>query len=163
MTTDLTIFGQPHEADGSGYYRFYLPFQHLSRATNHRVMLPEPGTKSIPGDDFVESCDLIVGQRFCGPHGIALWERWRGHTCLVYEIDDDMLHPDSANGLPHLHDPMVRDSFKVCIAASDLVTVSTEPLAEVIGRYNPNVTVLPNFVDGDLLYTDRTRSERLTI
>jgi len=161
--SDLTILGQPHEADGSGYYRFYLPFHHLSRATGHRVMLPEPGVKFTPTVEQLIGVDVVVGQRFCGPNGIGQWQAWRGHTRLVYEIDDDMLHPDAANGLPHLHDPLVRDSFKVCIAASDLVTVSTEPLAEVMLRYNPNVRIIPNFIDGDLLYTDRVRNDRVTV
>jgi cephalosporin hydroxylase/glycosyltransferase involved in cell wall biosynthesis len=159
----LTIVGQPHEADGSGYYRFYLPFKHLARSSDHRVLLPEPGTKFTPSDDEIAQTDLIVGQRFCGPHGVALWERWRGRVKLVYEIDDHMMAPDPAQGLPQLFDATVRDSFKVNLAASDLVTVSTPVLAEVMGRYNPNVVVLPNFIDSDLLYLDRPRRDRITV
>jgi glycosyltransferase involved in cell wall biosynthesis len=158
----LTIFGYPHAADGSGYYRFYLPFQHLARGVHHRVLLPPPGQTVVPDDDQVEELDMIVGQRFCGP-GQELWERWQGKVKLVYELDDDVLQPDSWSGLAHMFDPQIHESFKTCIAMSDLVTCSTEPLAEQMRKHNPNVVVLPNCVDADILYLDRPQRDRLTI
>jgi hypothetical protein len=75
--TTLTVLGCPHEADGSGYYRFYLPYQHLARSSDVRVILPEPGTKAIPSVDQITgaSVDVIAGQRFCGPNGMSLWQQ----------------------------------------------------------------------------------------
>jgi len=159
----LSILGYPHEADGSGYYRFYLPYKHLARGVPHRVMLPEPGTKFTPDEEQLAELDVIAGQRFMGADGVMLWERWSGKVKLVYETDDDMLRPDTSSGLAHLHDDTVRETFKRCVRLSDLVTVSTEPLAEQMRRYNPNVVVLPNFVHGDMLYLDRPRRENLTV
>lgn len=163
MSAPVTILGQPHAADGSGYYRFYQPYKHLARGSDLRILLPEAGTKFTPNDEQIAEVDVVVGQRFCGPDGIALWQRWKGHTALVYEVDDDVLHPDSWSGLAHMFDPFVHDSFKVCIAASDMVTASTEPLADVMRRYNPNVRVIPNHIEADMLYLDRTRREQLVV
>ena len=162
-TKPLTVLGQPHEADGSGYYRFYLPYKHLARNVPHRILLPEAGTKFQPNEEQVAELDAIVGQRFMGAAGLSLWEKWAGKVKLVYETDDDMLNPDPSAGLPHLHDEMVRESYKRCIAMSDLVTVSTEPLAERVRQYNPNVRVLPNCIHGDMLYLDRPKADRVTI
>ena len=158
----LTILGVPHAADGSGYYRFYLPYEHLARGVNHRILLPQAGQQFFPDDDQLEEIDVIAGQRICGP-GQDLWERWHGKAKLVYELDDDVLQPDTWSGLAHMFDPEIHESFKKCIQMSDLVTCSTEPLAERMRQHNDNVAVLPNYVDADLLYLDRPRRDRVTI
>lgn len=159
----LTILGYPHDADGSGYYRLYLPYKHLARNTKHQVLLPEPRTKFTPDDAQVEQIDVIAGQRIMNPDGVMLWERWKDRTKLVYETDDDMLRPDTSSGLAHLHDLGVQETFRRCLSISDMVTVSTEPLAEQMRAYNPNVRVIPNFIHADMLYLDRPRPERVTV
>lgn len=159
----LTIFGYPHDADGSGYYRFYLPFKHLARGSEHRILLPQPGTRFTPDLEQIEEIDILSGQRFIGPEGSALWEGWKDKTLLVYETDDDVLQPDNSSGLAIWHEEDIRESFRRNTAMSDLVTVSTEPLAEQMRKLNPNVVVLPNHIDGDLLYHERPRRDRLTI
>lgn len=160
----LSILGIPHDADGSGYYRYYLPYQHLARGTHHRILLPAPGEKYFPEPDQLEEIDVIVGQRFVGP-GQLLWEKWKatGKVKLVYEVDDDILQPDTWSGLAHTFDPSIQESFEACIRMSDLVTVSTPTLADQMRRLNPNVRVLPNHIDADMLYVDRPRRDRLTV
>ncbi|HEU4541737.1 MAG TPA: glycosyltransferase [Jiangellaceae bacterium] len=159
----LTILGHPHAADGSGFYRYYQPFKHLARGSDHRILLPEPGTKFVPEDDQLEEIDMISGQRFCGNDGLMLWEHWKDKVLLVCETDDDVLNPDTWSGLAHWFDPKVLDTFRKVVTIADLVTVSTEPLAEQMRQYNENVIVVPNHIDGDLLYHDRPRRDRLTV
>jgi len=163
MLKPLTIFGYPHDADGSGYYRFYLPYKHLARGTDHRILLPQPGTRYTPDADQIEEIDMIVGQRFIGVDGSALWEEWKSKTLLVYENDDDVLQPDNSSGLVLWHEEDIKESFRGNVALSDLVTVSTEPLAEQMRKFNPNVVVIPNHIDGDMLSQERSRRDRLTI
>lgn len=159
----LTILGYPHQADGSGYYRFYLPYQQLARGSFHRVLLPEPGVKFTPNDEQIEEIDVLVGQRFAGPDAVLLWSRWKGKTKLVYEIDDDVLHPDTWSGLAVWFEDLWRDSCIECLRMSDLVTCSTGPLAEQMRQYNPNVVVIPNHVDADALYVTRPKRDRLVV
>jgi Glycosyl transferases group 1/Methyltransferase domain len=159
----LSILGYPHQADGSGYYRFYLPYKHLARGVPHRILLPEAGTKFTPNAAEVAELDVIVGQRIMGTDGILLWERWTGRVKLIYETDDNILDADTSTGLAHLHDIHIQETFKHCLRMSDMVTVSTEPLAEVMRRYNPTVRVLPNFIHGDMLYLDHPKADRVTI
>jgi hypothetical protein len=51
-------------------------------------------------------------------------------------------------GVPEIRANVIRN-----IEVADLVTVSTEPLADVISRWNRNVAVLPNCVSASLLDT----------
>lgn len=158
----LTVLGYPHDADGSGWYRYYLPFKHVARHTHHNVLLPEPGTKFTPNDDQLTELDAVSAQRLMDPD---LWRRWKGKVALVYETDDDILQPDQASGLPHMFQPEVHERFVSCIELADLVTVSTEPLGEQMRKYNDNVRVIPNHIDVNALYLDRqhTPDDRVTL
>ncbi|HWB36848.1 MAG TPA: glycosyltransferase, partial [Rugosimonospora sp.] len=49
------------------------------------------------------------------------------------------------------------------IAAADVVTVSTEPLADRVRQWNPNVTVVPNYVDARLLTLPRPEQAEETV
>ena len=158
----MKVFGLPVGADGCGYYRCYQPLAQLRRA-GHNVMLPERGMVWLPDAELnAGDIDVFCGQLLTGPRGMSLWESWRGKTALVYDIDDDVFSSDHEGSLWHRL-PECRDIAAYLIAISDLVTVSTEPLAEIVRRYNPNVTVLANCVHEDLLSLERPARERLTV
>jgi hypothetical protein len=87
---------------------------------------------------------VIVGQRVCNPGPTFRWQQMaRAERCaLVYEVDDDLLDVDPSNGPAW--------SFFSRLEVADLVTVSTERLAEVMSKRNRNVIVLPNCVPQSL-------------
>lgn len=98
-----------------------------------------------------EEADVVVGQRLCMTGPCAMWlmlsEQPR-RPALVYEVDDDLFSIDpriNPNGAAFKH-ANVRTNMIDAIKVADLVTVSTAPLAEVLGRWNRNVVVLPNCV-----------------
>lgn len=158
----MKIFGLPVGADGCGYYRCYQPLAELRRR-GHNVMLPERGMVWLPDADLnAGDIDVFAGQLLTGPRGMSLWESWQGKTRLVYDIDDDVFSSDHEGSLWHRL-PECRDIAAYLLSISDLVTVSTEPLVDVVKRYNPNVRVLPNCVHGDLLKLERPRRDRLTV
>jgi glycosyltransferase involved in cell wall biosynthesis len=159
----LTILGNPHQPDGSGFYRFFLPYEYLAYNTDHRILLPEPGDHFFPDDDQIKEIDVIAGQRWMNPKGVELLSRWQGKTKIVYEVDDDILSPDTSSGLPHLHDPVTRDTIRKCLGLVDLITVSTWPLYDEFKPYNDNIQIIPNFIHADLLFMDRPRRDRLTV
>jgi glycosyltransferase involved in cell wall biosynthesis len=166
VTEPLTIMGLPHAPDGSGYYRFYLPFKHLAAASGHAVLIPQPGVRVVPQahelDQDGRHVDVLAAQRPAGGPGLKWWSSLQGKTRLVYETDDDLLRVDPS-GLAHLHDERMRDSVRQCLQMADLVTVSTPALAERMAAHNPNVVVLPNMVNADLLTLERTRRARVTL
>jgi glycosyltransferase involved in cell wall biosynthesis len=162
VSRTLVICGVPHAPDGSGYYRMWQPLKHLHDNSPHIVMCPPPGQQFAPTAEHASQVDMLVMQRPAGKNGVRMLENLLGHTKIVYEVDDDMLQVDPA-GLPHLYDERARESIRRCMRLCDLITVSTEPLAEQIRPINPNVVVLPNHIHEDVLTLVRPKRDRLTI
>lgn len=158
----LTIGGIAHAPDGSGYYRFYLPYKHLGQSSHHIVGMAPPGQQPPMSPDDVSGLDVLALQRPAGRVGARQLERLIGHVKLVYETDDDMLQVEPS-GLPHLYDEQARESIRRCLRLVDMVTCSTEPLAETLRPFNDNVRVLPNFVKAGLLELPRKRRDRLVV
>lgn len=157
----MKVFGLPVGADGCGYYRCYQPLAELRRR-GHNVMLPERGMVWLPDAELnAGDIDVFAGQLLTGPRGMSLWESWRGKTRLVYDIDDDVFSSDHEGSLWHRL-PECRDIAAYLLSISDLVTVSAPALVPVVGKYNPNVSVLPNCVHEDLLTLERPRPGRVT-
>lgn len=145
--------------DGCGYYRMLLP------ATN----LPDDRWKChasvLSGNDWPRY-DVIIGQRiYMNEEGMAPVENWV-QMCndpgmmTVYEVDDDLFNvPEGNPAFDVFADEGVQNNIAYCAARADLVTVSTEPLRDVMLKYNPNVDVIPNFIDESMLKVERIRNK----
>lgn len=163
MSRPLTIIALAGGADGSGYYRMYLPFKHLAANSRHLALIPPPGrTPPQPARADMEDVDVFIVQRPVGPVGMRTWDNLDGAVARVYEVDDDLLRADPS-ALPHLAGERVRDSIRYLLAASEMVTVSTPYLAEEYSRFNPNVRVLPNMINADVLDLPRRRRQNVTV
>lgn len=131
------------------YYRCTLPARALA-ARGHDVLVSE-----LMPDEWRDTADVIVGQRVCQPGASTTWQALakQGRAKLVFEVDDDLLEVEQANGpaWPFFSRPEIRANLIHNIQVADLVTVSTEPLADAMRYYNPNVVVLPNCVPSWLL------------
>ena len=156
------IAGQAFNTDGSGYYRFYLPFQHLQKNSMNMAGVIPPGVAADWGPADVEGLDVLALQRPANASGLRMLERLAGHVKLVYETDDNMLEVDTS-GLPELHDERFRESVRRCLRLCDMVTVTNEHIAATIRPYNDNIRILPNFVKAGLLTLNRPKAERVTI
>ena len=99
--------------------------------------------------------DLIIFQRVYHPELLEIlrWAKQMGKP-TIYEIDDQLLdmppeHP--------LYDEHSRADYRQCIIEFlqqvDHVTVSTEPLRQDLSQYNPNITLLPNYLD-ETIFTE---------
>lgn len=143
----------------------HLPFRHLAQKSRHLAMIPPPGrTPPLPTAADLEGVDAFIAQRPVGPLGMRTWDALEGVTARVYETDDDLFAADPS-ALPHLTDPRVKDSIRYMMERSEMVTVSTPYLAELVQRHNRNVRVLPNCVNADLLDLARRRGRegRVTV
>lgn len=111
-----------------------------------------------------EHFPIIVAQRMGYPGFELQWLKlWRDHK-LVWETDDDLWSVDPSNErAAKVFTPDLLRAVENCASTAHLVTVSTEPLAEVMRQFNPNVVVIPNHIDGTLLDMPRRRAERLTV
>jgi len=133
-----------HDNSGCGFYRIRLPMEQLA-AHGHEVKL-EVGYDVVPSD--AAGWPLIVGQRVDKHAALPAWRRFRARSKLVYETDDDVFNVEAVNwqayGVYSRGD--VQDAVAHAAEVANLVTVTCEPLAEVMRKYNANVTVLPNFI-----------------
>lgn len=143
------IFGWAADSSGCHYYRMALPLGELARR-GHDVLV-----SCVMPDEWMNTADVIVGQRVSLPGATYRWQQLARdtETKLVYEIDDDILDVDPSNGpaWSFFGQPEIRANVIRNIKVADLVTVSTEPLAEVVRKLNPNVSVLPNCIPASLL------------
>jgi glycosyltransferase involved in cell wall biosynthesis len=156
------VFALPVGADGCGYYRSFLPLSHLGKH-GHNTALPPRGMTWLPEVDIqADQIDVLAGQLISGPRGMALWEEWAGSAKLAYDLDDDIFSVTYEMSPFYQHPEFVEIS-RYLIALSDVVTVATPRLAEVVEPINPNVVVLPNCVHRDLLSLERPRRDRVTV
>lgn len=152
----MRIFGF-HDGHACGRYRILLPFNQIE-ANGHDADVNYGWTERC------EEYDIIVGQRVGKPAALPIWRRLAARHKLVYETDDDVFTIDPTNAMAYLtHSAEVVDAVEFAATASHLVTVSTEPLAEVMRRYNDNVVVLPNHIEAAMLDLERPRRDRVTV
>ena len=143
----MKIFGWAADDAGPGFYRLRVPFGALETHTDHHT---EVNTR-MP-DWVLEEADVVVGQRVCQPGATARWRRladgvYGRRPLLVFELDDDLWDIDPSNGPAwafYGNNPALLQNLRACAYMADVCTVSTEPLAEIVRKINPNVVVLPN-------------------
>ena len=159
--SDYKIFGWQADSSGCGYYRIMLPMDELARRgydVEHSERMSERAR---------DEATVIVGQRVCKPGPTRIWKQLhaQGRARLVYEIDDDLFNIDPSNAAPYQFytDPEIHDNLVTNIRLADVVTVSTEPLADVIRAINPNVVITPNRIPASLLKVGKIRNANLTI
>lgn len=143
------VFAWAADNAGCGFYRAQLPMQGLAalgHATRHATRLPAPVRHHRD--------TIIIGQRVCDPNPSTLWQHLaKEGRHLIYEVDDDLFNIDHRSPAAHQYygRPDVRDNIIRNIQVAAAVTVTTEPLADIVRQWNPNVHVIPNAVPDWLL------------
>lgn len=150
-----------HGPSGCGYYRIVLPFDQL-RANGWDARY---AAGRIPPEH--EQAKIIVGERLMFPEVLGEWRRLGLNHRTVYEIDDDIWNIDPVNLQAYraFSQHSIQDAVATCALMSDMVTVTTEPLAEVMRKRSgqANVKVIPNYIPARLLELERPRRDQLTI
>ena len=140
---------------GCWTYRMKFPMQSVLSGPNGSEFEIDSDPR-IP-QDWIDKSEVVVGQRVCKPAPSRLWQRWakEGSKRLVFEMDDDLWHvdPENTNAYDCFKDPEIRANLVRNIQVSDTVTVSTEPLADVVRKEtgHSDVRVIPNAVPEWLL------------
>lgn len=150
-----------HDESGCGWYRIKMPLGELAKHGHDvRMVL---GTKVVPSE--LPGYEVIVGQRMDKHAALPTWRRLRATSKLVYEIDDDVFNVDVTNWMAYgtYGRADTQDAVAHAAEVANLVTVTTERLAEVMRRYNDNVAVLPNCVPDELLELGRPRRDKVVV
>ena len=148
-----------HDGGGCGYYRITLPLTEMARHGHDvKIMLG----KDVRVSDAA-TWPLIIAERIDKYDALSPWRRLRATSKLIYEIDDDIFNVGPVNwqayGTYSQRD--TQDAVAHAAEVADLVTVTTEPLAEVMRAWNDNVAVLPNYLPGYVC--DLPREPGLTV
>lgn len=159
----MKIFAAHDGGSGCCYYRVELPLREMQKHGYDVTFVSARDDGPGVTGSMMAGHDLIVGQRFNAPAGVRVYREARTpSTRLVYEIDDDVFHITAENWQAyHLWKrPEIVDAAVHAMEVADLITCSTEPLAEVLREYNSEVAVLPNHIPGWVCDLERRRRER---
>lgn len=158
----MKVFYWVADTSGCGYYRCVLPGTELARQ-GHAVMV-DAGMPPVVKDG---GCDVIVAQRTCNEGASATWQemaRRADRPLMVFETDDDLTTVDPSNHAARdFYTADVLARYLDNIRVADLVTTTTEALADRLSEINPNVVVLPNQVPGWLLDHERPTGDPVTL
>lgn len=146
----MKVFGWAADTSGCGWYRVRMPLDELARRGH------ETCTDTQLTNEWLDTCDVLVGQRICKPGPSGIWQRIARHPkrpLQVLDLDDDLwnVDPSSAEAHAWFGRRDVQDNLRRNVQAADLVTVTTEALADRIKKINPSVVVIPNFVPAAML------------
>lgn len=149
------IFVIATDSAGCWWYRLRLPLMALD-PEEFEVIWEPPFDNWAPGD-------IVIGQRIAGQNAAWLEMCEAEGLTTVYDIDDNLLDIDPANTVPYqIFAPIVEDTA-ANIAAAQVVTASTQKLADQLAHLNPNVVVLPNCLHSTWLARIEMPSPYITV
>lgn len=149
MIKKVAFFRSSTTISALEYYRVFGPL------AKGRIKILEGIKNGSVDQEVINESDLVLFQRDFASHfdiykEVVNLTREAGKP-VVLDLDDDLFalppdHPDRistyyASGLPTLLHAILN---------VDGVTVTTEPLKEVVRNLNPNVWILPNYFDDQL-------------
>ena len=156
----MKIKGVTRQFIGGAYYRLTMPFDELAKHGH------ETSYALSTFDQGPDGADVFVGQIVGGSDAIvqAWWRNIYKQCATVYEVDDDLFEIERHNPTHVVFsNPVNQASLSHCMEVSNVVTTTTPVLAERLVKINPNVVVLPNYIDESMLEIERPQRDRLTI
>lgn len=143
-----TVFSMERKDGACALLRIVQPLTCLAQEVQWGTLQMPPGGTAPDPADAIEGADIVLVQRLfpCRSNRAVLDLILRSGKPILYETDD-ILHelPDR-----HYLSAFSRENRTILtefVRRCDVVQVSTEPLAEAYRAYNPNVRVVPNFLD----------------
>lgn len=127
-------------------YRVKIPGDRLAKI-GHEVRVRH--MEASPRD--LEWADLVVIQKRSEPRFLRMLERAQAAgKKVLYEVDDDVFSVPVWNPAHRFYQGR-RQALTEFVRRADGVTASTGPLAEVMGRLNDRVAILPNCIDREMV------------
>lgn len=144
----MKIWGWPGDLDGCRYYRVKVPLDALA-TRGHEV-----GYGVYMPPYWREQAEIVVAQRVYLPEPSTLFRHLIDKGIkVVYEIDDDLFSMEQRGNshAEYFAQSHVKRAIKDNMAAAAMVTVTTDALAEIAAKHNPNVVILPNYLPESIL------------
>jgi hypothetical protein len=147
----MRVIGWLGDFSACGHYRLYYPFQVNKWAVTDRAIM---------------DADVIVAQRVVDPVPTRCFQQVVADPSkvAVLELDDNLFAPDLVHPTRgHFEDQANQRRLINNLETAQLVTVSTEPLANVARQYTDRVVVLENYIPELLLHIERPVNDRIVI
>lgn len=171
VTKQLDAFGWQADGFGCGTLRIRMPFETLRKRGWH------VGNSGVLMKSEEALPKTLLGQRLAKDGPSNLWFNLavkKKRPRMVYELDDDLWHVDPSSPIAYewfqngfdletntYHD--VQNNLRRGLTVADAVTCTTEPLAELLKKFNPNVHIIPNYLPEWVLNWERPRTKRLSV
>lgn len=144
----LDVYGWLADRTGCGHIRIMTPLTELREHGLRTGWSERLDTTRLPR--------TLIGQRICNPGPSEMWQslaRRQHRPKLVFELDDNLWDIDyrSASAHEFFNDRDLVKRLNENIAVADAVTVTTEPLADLVRPLNSSVHVIPNYLPAWLL------------
>jgi glycosyltransferase involved in cell wall biosynthesis len=142
---------------GCGWYRIVSPLNALAEH-GWRVGYRH-GTPPAEAEDY----RIVMAQRTDRTEAMPHWRRMRLTHRLVYDTDDNPFDTnESARDHQFYSQASTQETITHAVEVADILTVSTEPLAEVFRARTSqaNIHVLPNYMPEEILGFTRLRHHR---
>ena len=144
----MKVYFNTGQYEGCNYVRCLLPLIHLGADGDYTSLASQKVSSKQAGAGMLDA-DIVVMQRpFEEQRKVIFNALKESGKVLIFDNDDTYIDKSQAFGVEKLAENM-DESLKWFAKNSDLVTVTTDFLAEEYKKVNPNVVVLPNCVDPD--------------
>lgn len=131
-------------ASGAKYWRLEHPFKYLAKEEGFEIVLGDG-----INEEQVKNTDVFVLQGCVDKKGIALLHAYQQERGLKIVLDiDDHLEVDQSNPnwVQHQHLDAL-NTVKITAGIADMITTTTPYLKRYLDKLNPNVVILPNYMD----------------
>ncbi|MFC4161599.1 glycosyltransferase [Chitinimonas lacunae] len=145
-----SILVHPADQTGCGHYRILAPGERLLE-TGRALVQPSYELFMLPAEIARIKADAIVLQRQLTPVQLEAMARYRDYSgaFMVYELDDYLPNlPVKSVHREHMPKDLVK-SLRKALGYVDRFVVSTEPLAEALEGFHPNLRVVHNYLHPD--------------
>lgn len=145
---------------GTMYYRISMPYMELAKHEGYETFLswtfqpaPDGHLECMDTTGTYRSPDVIIVQRMMHRDAPEMFRRARAAgQIIINDLDDQFWNLPKSNVAYETTSPLKnpdfnRDHYRLAIAASSAITVSTPELAREVGRLGPPVFLCRNAID----------------
>lgn len=132
-------------ASGVSYHRLFTPYAKLQQDYNITVDVTQSPIDWVNIDYTLY--DAVVFNRWLGRFQYNIVEKILAAGCkLVCDMDDYWVLPRS-NPAYKMYEKLVKNCVKDMMGMADIITCSTQHLADKVHEFNTNTIVFPNCLD----------------
>lgn len=138
----MKVLFAPADYQGTAYYRMFLPFSAVKDKFDCTYR-----TNIRANDQDMKEADLVIIQRQHLDATIKLVKRYKNEKVFLFEIDDNYWAIECEEVAKYWTAERIKGMEELMSECHGILT-STETMVDIVSKFNPNVTLVPNFITG---------------